>query len=197
MRLFKINSIKLKNYLIIIISLILIYIIITQSLVLILNREIGGNMSESIVESKKRKVFVFEYKIPKNRIEVPGVDTFQVESVWLEELWRSEYSYPEITHRDSIDVNYKIIIKFKDKSINNSLGKLWYIIKNKDTLANGKEQPYYFSDAYLNYFSTSYPFFYLPMDSVIIWDIKSGNYSFKPDSLTGNKKIGQIKMIRQ
>jgi hypothetical protein len=197
MKIFKFNIQKIKKYLIITTSLIVTYIILTQSLLLILNREIGGNMSESIAESKKRNVFKFEYNIPNNVIEVPGIDTFHVESVWLEELWRSEYSYPEITHRDSVDINYKVIIKFKNSNFAKTLNESWQIKKKKDTLIDGKIQPYKFSGVYKSFYSYSYPFFNLPIDSVIIWDIKSGNPSPQPDSITGSKKIGEIKMIKQ
>lgn len=177
-------------------SLILYYfgpIVILQ----LLNREIGGNTSESIEESKRRKVFKFEYKIQNDRIEVPGVDTFNVKSVWLEELWRSEYSYPEVTHRDSVDVNYKIIIHYKNSNFVGTLNETWQIKIDRDTLVDGKIQPYYFHGNYKNLYCYSYPFFYLPMDSIIIWDIKSGKATPQPDSITGSKKIGEIKMIRQ
>ncbi len=188
---------KIIKFALILLSLILLVYYCGPIVILhLLNREIGGCRSESIAESKLRKVFKYEYKIPNNVIEVPGVDTFNVENVWLEENWSSEYSYPEITHRDSIDVNYKLIIVFKEINVYESLNETWQIEINKDTIVNGKNQPYYFTGGYNNYI-VSYSFFYLPMDSVLIWDIKSGEFSPQPDSITGSKKIGEIKMIRQ
>ena len=188
---------KIIKFALILLSLILLVYYCGPVVILhLLNREIGGCTSESIAESKLRKVFKYEYKIPNNVIEVLGVDTFHVESVWLEELWRSEYSYPEITHRDSIDVNYNFIICLEETAIDKTLNKTWQIKKDRDTLADGKEQPYYFYGGYKNIIE-SYPFFYLPTDSIIIWNIKSGKASPQPDSITGSKKIGEIKMIRQ
>jgi len=188
---------KIIKFALILLSLILLVYYCGPIVILhLLNREIGGCMSVSIAESKSRKVFKYEYKIPNNVIEVLGVDTFHVESVWLEELWRSEYSYPEITHRKLVDVNYKLIIVFKEINVYESLNETWQIEINKDTIVNGKNQPYYFTGGYKNWVY-SYPFFYLPTDSIIIWNIKSGKASPQPDSITGSKKIGEIKMIRQ
>lgn len=161
----------------------------------LINRPVAGQ-SLSIEESKKRKVFKFEYKVLNNVLPVPNVDTFKIKSIWIEEIWTSEYSYPEITHKELVEKSYQMIILFYNEDVYTNLNELWHIEIDKDTIINGKKQPFYFTGGYKNWIY-SYSFFYLPTDSVLIWDMKSGNPSPLPDSITGSKKIGEIKMIKQ
>jgi len=86
-----------------------------------LNGKLGS--SQSIVESKKRKVFLYEYKLSSNIFEFNDTIKVHIENAWLEKNWRFDYPYDNTLIGDG----YQIILVLKKGNWKRNYKKNWYL----------------------------------------------------------------------
>jgi len=141
----------------------------------------GLGVSLNIRESKERKVYVQEYRLPSTPYRINDSLALNMKSAWLEHMWR--YAGPNSSKADIEKDGYQLIIIADSKSLK-GYGETWLIGTGADSTFNGC-----FRDAIITEFKK------LPSKDTIEWSVQSGAQLAKsiPKVIVGKFSIVAVK----